>query len=122
MSRWVRRLFLGIAFALPLALVSFAFVQIPVQAQSGDGDDACAVCHPAFQQAWLDGAHGIASTDPVFLDAWREAGEDETCLNCHTTTITCSLHFTMKMLWQKIPFQQFHAIVNPAMGFGCIFP
>jgi len=85
MSRWLRKLFLGIAFALPLALVSFAFVQTPVEAQSGDGDVACATCHPAFHQAWLDGAHGRASTDPIFLNAWREAGEDETCLTCHTT-------------------------------------
>ena len=85
MSRWFRRLFLGMVFALPLALVSFAFVQTPVQAQSGDGDVDCAICHPAFQQSWGDGAHGQASTDPKFLDAWRAGGEDKTCLTCHTT-------------------------------------
>ena len=35
MIRWLRRLLLGTVFALPFALVSFAFVQTPVQAQSG---------------------------------------------------------------------------------------
>ncbi|MES0343459.1 MAG: cytochrome c3 family protein [Anaerolineales bacterium] len=85
MNRWLRRLFLGIAFALPLALVSFALVQTPVEAQSGNSDLDCALCHFAVEEIWSDGAHGQASTDPIFLDAWRAGGEDETCLNCHTT-------------------------------------
>ena len=41
MIRWLRRLLLGTVFALPFALVSFAFVQTPVQAQSGDGEIDC---------------------------------------------------------------------------------
>ncbi len=85
MMRWLRRSFLGVVLALPFALVGFALVQTPAQAQSGNEEVDCIVCHPAFQQAWVDGAHGQASTDPIFLEAWRAGGEDKTCMNCHTT-------------------------------------
>jgi predicted CXXCH cytochrome family protein len=86
MKTWLKRSLLGASFAIPMAIVAFAFFQMPVQAQEGDNPDAiCQTCHPAFQEAWSAGAHGQAASDPAFLDAWAQADKDPRCLTCHTT-------------------------------------
>jgi predicted CXXCH cytochrome family protein len=77
---------MGIIFAIPLALVAFAFFKVPAQAQDVvDTNTTCQNCHPAFRDAWMNGAHGQASVDPAFLEAWDQADEDLQCLTCHTT-------------------------------------
>lgn len=86
MTRWLRRLGTGVFFGLPMALSAFAFGQAPAQAQGGEPPAVeCASCHPAFQEAWESGAHGQATTDPVFMQSWRDQGKPDTCLPCHTT-------------------------------------
>jgi len=86
MKLWIRRLCFGAIFAIPMALVAFAFFQIPAQAQEGGDPNAnCQSCHPAFQEAWSTGAHGQASADPAFLEALAAADNDPQCLTCHTT-------------------------------------
>ena len=86
MKPWVKRSCLGAIFAIPMAMVAFAFFQVPVQAQEGgEPTNECQSCHPAFQEAWIAGAHGQAASDPAFLDAWAQADKDPQCLTCHTT-------------------------------------
>ena len=86
MKPWVKRSSLGAIFAIPMAMVAFAFFQVPVQAQEGgEPTNECQSCHPAFQEAWIAGAHGQAASDPAFLDAWAQADKDPQCLTCHTT-------------------------------------
>lgn len=86
MKRWLGRLVTGIFFAVPLMLLTYVVASAgePV-AQPLMPDTSCQDCHPAFHQAWMNGAHGKATTDPLFQVAWKERGEDPKCLVCHVT-------------------------------------
>lgn len=86
MKNWFGRLGIGCFFAIPLMLITYAVASAgePV-ARLRAPDNTCQDCHPAFQQAWMNGAHGRATTDPVFQVAWKEQGEDPKCLACHVT-------------------------------------
>jgi hypothetical protein len=82
--KWILRLATGLAFALPMMLVTFAFVQAedPIApAETGQ----CSACHSDLYKLWDAGAHGQAASDPAFRDAWVEQGSPERCLACHTT-------------------------------------
>lgn len=46
---------------------------------------ACSDCHLDTVTAWQDSPHAQSSTSAGFLQHWTEAGEDSTCLSCHTT-------------------------------------
>ncbi len=77
-------------FALMIALSCAGITLVVAQAHSQDipaaqGRNDCAVCHSDFQEDWLTGAHGQASQDPVFTDAWTEQGKPGACLVCHVT-------------------------------------
>ncbi len=87
MKNLLKRLFYGILFAIPLMLVTYALVLAAPrnQAETPSGEKDCAVCHPAFQEAWEVSRHGIATTDPIFREAWKEQGEPPECLACHVT-------------------------------------
>lgn len=87
MKRWLGRLLMGLVFALPLALVSFALAQAgPAVAGAPPGEDPdCQSCHAGVQQSWEAGAHANALSDPVFKTAWAEQGQAKECLSCHTT-------------------------------------
>ncbi len=84
---WFNRIYLGSILAIPMAMLAFVFIQIPAQAQEGSTNptETCQNCHPAFRDAWMDGAHGQAAIDPIFLDAWEQVEKDVQCLACHTT-------------------------------------
>lgn len=88
MMRWMKRIAIGLVFAVPLAVFSFGFTQTPALAQD-DGPDIgpedCQTCHTDTQHAWEDGAHGNATVDPVFVEAWQNYDESPECLACHTT-------------------------------------
>ncbi|MFN2216190.1 MAG: cytochrome c3 family protein [Anaerolineales bacterium] len=45
----------------------------------------CGNCHSEIQNAWFTGAHGHATTDPVFSESWTSQGKPGACLVCHVT-------------------------------------
>ncbi len=89
MKRLITRFFYGILFALPMMLLTYALAkasslpqeQQPQQPQQLD----CTMCHESFQKSWETSAHGNATRDPVFKDAWEAAGKPAECLSCHVT-------------------------------------
>jgi len=87
--KWYVRVFYACVFAIPLMMVTYAFGQAAFQAKSPEiqsgGESNCAECHEAFQVAWENGAHGHATNDPVFQEAWQEQGQPPECLACHVT-------------------------------------
>ncbi len=86
MKRLTFQFSVGLIFALPLALISFAFAQAgaPTATPAGQAPQ-CKDCHAEFQTAWEDGAHGKAITDPAFQSEWEAEGKPKECLGCHTT-------------------------------------
>lgn len=84
-----KRFLYGLLFALPLMVLTFALVHMTARAQEAQPTGApiydCKLCHSETQTAWEAGAHGQATTDPVFSQAWEAQGKPENCLKCHTT-------------------------------------
>ena len=81
-----------ISIALVFALVFAGITLVAVSAQDGTvtppsvekkGD--CASCHTDFQMSWEIGAHGNATSDPVFVEQWKKQGNPTACLTCHVT-------------------------------------
>jgi predicted CXXCH cytochrome family protein len=86
MKRLTFQLSIGLIFALPLALVSFALAQAGAPAAApGDQAPQCQDCHAEFQLVWQNGAHGKAVSDPAFQSAWEAQSKPKECLGCHTT-------------------------------------
>lgn len=88
MLNFIKRLFYGVLFAIPLMLVTYALVLASPSPQSPttpEGDLDCAVCHPAFQEAWENSSHANATSDPIFREAWDAQGQPTQCLVCHVT-------------------------------------
>lgn len=87
MKRLIYRGVVGLLFAAPLMLLSVALVQAGprLQADAPVTAEDCQNCHPAFQAAWAKGAHGRATSDPVFQEKWAAEGSPRECLACHTT-------------------------------------
>lgn len=85
--RTLERVLIGTAFALLLAAATFVFVQAEDQPaaslQQASGD--CMACHADFQGALSSGAHGHATNDPIFNQAWVDQGQPGACLVCHVT-------------------------------------
>ncbi len=86
MKHTVIRWMIGLACAVPLALLTFAFAQAEQAPRTPHPTDAdCQKCHAQYQQAWAGGAHSQALTDQVFVTAWEAQGKPKECLECHTT-------------------------------------
>lgn len=86
MKRRLGHLLIGLACAVPLALLTFALARAetaPRDTAPTDGD--CQQCHAQYQQAWAGGAHSQALSDPVYVKAWEAQGKPKECLSCHTT-------------------------------------
>ncbi len=85
MRAFATRIFYGLLFALPVGLVSAVWVQasVPTQADPPPSISECAECHRAFVQAWEQGAHGQAASNPTFVTAWEQQGQPESCRECH---------------------------------------
>jgi predicted CXXCH cytochrome family protein len=79
------RLLIGLLFALPLTLVSYALAQASPAPQDGAPPPDCQECHASYQMAWENGAHSQALVDPVFKAAWDAVNNPQECLACHTT-------------------------------------
>jgi predicted CXXCH cytochrome family protein len=80
----LKRLLIGLCFALPAALAAFATSQAGLEPQAYVQDE-CAECHEIIGTHWMDSQHGKATNDPIFQQAWEEAGNSGDCLTCHTT-------------------------------------
>ncbi|HLE27541.1 MAG TPA: cytochrome c3 family protein [Anaerolineales bacterium] len=86
MRRWTFQLSVGLIFALPLALLTFALAQAkPLREAEAPPAPECQDCHAQFQAVWASGAHAKALSDPVFKSAWDAQGNPRDCLTCHTT-------------------------------------
>ncbi|MGD8821468.1 MAG: cytochrome c3 family protein [Anaerolineales bacterium] len=84
----MKRILVGLVFAIPLAVFSFGFSQTPAMAQEGGpniGPEDCQTCHSDTEHAWEEGSHGNATVDPIFVAAWQQYEESPECLACHTT-------------------------------------
>ncbi len=86
MKHWMSRLLVGLAFALPLAMVTFALAHAnPARQDDQPGRPDCQSCHQQYQDTWQNSAHGKALVDDVFVAAWEAQGKAPECLGCHTT-------------------------------------
>jgi predicted CXXCH cytochrome family protein len=79
-----------IVFALMAALLIAGVSILAVSAQEetpppDEGEKTCADCHDEFQMSWLNGPHGNATNDPIFVNAWTDQGKPTACLACHVT-------------------------------------
>ncbi len=83
MKQLLSRTLVGLVFALPLALLSFALVQAGSPQQEPVPAQQCVDCHPQYQAAWVTGSHGQALQDPKFVEAWGKQGQPPECLTCH---------------------------------------
>ncbi len=87
MTRIIARILTGLAFALPMMLVTAALVranpEAPTTAEAATG--LCVNCHGDSYKSWRNGMHGQATTDTTFTEAWQAQGSPEKCLACHTT-------------------------------------
>ena len=86
-SNTLKRLATGLCLAMLLAFVTVAIgraqdAEPPAESTPGR---QCADCHGDIQDHWQEGAHGQATVDEVFVQAWQEKGESPECLTCHTT-------------------------------------
>jgi predicted CXXCH cytochrome family protein len=85
--RNIERILIGTVFALLLAGATFVIAEAQVQpaAVEQQATGNCLTCHPDFQNAWSSGAHGSATNDPIFNQAWVDQGQPGACLVCHVT-------------------------------------
>ena len=103
MTRWISRILISIVFALPLMLITYvaakaADAPLTVSLQTGTGEKLdCASCHQAFQDAVTNGAHGNASSDPVFIASWESQSKPAECMACHATG-----YDAQAKTWQKM--------------------
>ncbi len=84
MRKWLFRFAIGACFALPLMLLTAAFVRADEVKQPQATWD-CYLCHEEVFKAWDAGAHSQAAVNPEFWDTWEAQGSPERCLTCHTT-------------------------------------
>jgi predicted CXXCH cytochrome family protein len=85
MKKIFKRLVIGLIFALPLMVITYAIALASGPAQDVPTDPDCASCHAAFVEAWGNSLHGHATTDAAFNESWLEQGQPPECLECHTT-------------------------------------
>lgn len=87
MKRILKRLVYGLAFAIPLMLISYAlaFASSNPAKPATVTDEDCAACHQSFQAAWKESKHGQATSDPAFTQEWEKQGKPQDCLKCHVT-------------------------------------
>jgi formate-dependent nitrite reductase cytochrome c552 subunit len=79
------RIAMGICFALVTVLLAAAVGEASPQVQEGPVRTDCQDCHESVVTHWEKSAHGQATNDLVFQEAWNEEGSPSECLTCHTT-------------------------------------
>jgi predicted CXXCH cytochrome family protein len=88
MTSRFERLLIALMFALLLAGVTLMVASAQEENPPTPNNmtyDNCATCHKDIQDTWQTGAHGHATEDTVFLDAWAAQGRPGACLVCHST-------------------------------------
>lgn len=77
----------GLIFALPLALLTYALAQASAPRRASGPTDTpnCQDCHSQIQLGWERGTHSQALGDPAFKETWEGQGSPKECLACHTT-------------------------------------
>lgn len=77
---------LSIVFSILAAGITFVVAQGKVNSNVTRSEAPnCGSCHGETQDAWHNGAHGLASYDSLFIDAWAKQGQPGACLVCHVT-------------------------------------
>ena len=86
MNRWLLRTGVGLALALPMAMLSqvWAAPGLPDPAAQQTAPN-CQTCHSEFADSWARSAHGMALADPDFREVWVAQGSPHACLACHAT-------------------------------------
>ena len=85
MNRLVKRLLVGLCFGLVAVTLAVAVGEAGSPRQEGPVRTDCQECHESVVTHWETSAHGQAAADPIFQEAWNEAGNPPECLSCHTT-------------------------------------
>jgi formate-dependent nitrite reductase cytochrome c552 subunit len=88
-----KRLVLRLTVGFCCAIVALAITAISGEAGAGLSDSRqegpvrtdCQECHGSVVDHLADSRHGQAAADPVFQEAWDEAGNPAECLSCHVT-------------------------------------
>jgi predicted CXXCH cytochrome family protein len=88
-----KRLVLRLTVGFCCALVALAITALSSEAGAGPGDyqqegpvrNDCQECHGSVVAHLQESSHGQAAVDPVFQEAWAEAGNPAECLSCHVT-------------------------------------
>jgi formate-dependent nitrite reductase cytochrome c552 subunit len=80
----LKRITIGVTFALLLGFLTFAATKAQTVPEAYDSDD-CGNCHETVTAQWENSRHGHASVAETFLAAWAEQGSLPDCLRCHTT-------------------------------------
>jgi len=89
-----KRLVLRLTVGFCCALVALAITALSGEAgtdlndtrQEGPVREDCQECHENVVNNSQESSHGQAVADPVFQQAWAEAGNPAECLSCHVTT------------------------------------
>jgi len=76
---------IALVFAFTFAGVTLIAVSAQDETPPPSEEQDCATCHEAFQMSWQNGAHGNATDDPIFVNAWTDQGKPTACLSCHVT-------------------------------------
>jgi predicted CXXCH cytochrome family protein len=85
MKRWILRGMIGLAFAVPIMLLTAAVAAAHPSASPPAGQFTCLACHRDTQEAWAEGSHGKAADSEAYLADWMARGQPKECLACHTT-------------------------------------
>jgi hypothetical protein len=88
-----KRLVLRLTVGFCCALVALAITALSSEAGAGQDDyrqegpvrSDCQECHESVVTYQQESSHGQAAADPVFQEAWTEAGAPVECLSCHVT-------------------------------------
>lgn len=89
-----KRLVMRLIVGLCCALVALAVTAMSGEAGASQSDTRqegpvrtdCQECHESVVEHQGESAHGQAASDPVFQEAWAEAGNPAECLSCHATS------------------------------------
>ena len=84
----LKRFPIAILFALLVTAATYMIAQARTETSSPALQQAqsdCSGCHSKFNDAWLSGKHGHATSDPLFDEMWTDQGKPGACLVCHVT-------------------------------------
>lgn len=85
LRRLITRFTVGLGCALVAGLLAVAVGEAGGPRQEGPVRTDCNECHESVVNYWEGSAHGQATDDPVFQEAWQEKGSPPECMQCHTT-------------------------------------